>query len=140
MRIGTILVPVDESDHSLKAANYAADMARSLGAAVVFVHCEPAVSPQLGKPNADLAEQRRLAAAEESLAPCRRLCAEYGLPCRDLALEGPPAETIVDAVRAEKADLVVIGTRGKSDLEGLVLGSVTHKLLTIAPCPVLVVR
>ena len=38
------------------------------------------------------------------------------------------------------ADLIVMGSRGRSDIEGLLLGSVTHKVLTLATVPVLVVR
>lgn len=140
MRLTTLIVPVDDSAESLKAANYAAAMAKGFGAELVLVHCEPAVSLRLGRPNADEAEARRRAAAEDVLAPYRLMCAEYEVPCRELALEGPSAETIVDAARAEKADMVVIGSRGKTDIEALAVGSVTHTLLTMAPCPVLVVR
>ena len=48
--------------------------------------------------------------------------------------------TRVEVARVEKCDLVVVGTRGLSDFEGLLLGSVAHKVLVSAPCPVLTVR
>ena len=50
-----------------------------------------------------------------------------------------PAELIADAARQAKADLIVVGTRGHTALGGLFVGSVTQRLLHIAPCPVLVV-
>jgi nucleotide-binding universal stress UspA family protein len=57
-----------------------------------------------------------------------------------LAVAGPIVETILDVVEAEEADMIVIGSRGKTDLEGLLLGSITHQVLHVATVPVLVVR
>jgi nucleotide-binding universal stress UspA family protein len=50
-----------------------------------------------------------------------------------------PAHTIADAARELEADTLVVGTRGLSTIKGLLVGSVTHRLLHIAPCPVLAV-
>ena len=50
-----------------------------------------------------------------------------------------PAHLIADVARDAGADLIVVGTRGHTAIGGLLLGSVTHRLLHIAPCPVLVV-
>ena len=52
---------------------------------------------------------------------------------------GGAAHALADAARAEDADLIVVGTRGHTPLGGLLVGSVTQRLLHIAPCPVLVV-
>ena len=50
-----------------------------------------------------------------------------------------PAHDIADAVREAGADLIVMGTRGHSAISGLLLGSVTQRMLHVAPCPVLAV-
>jgi nucleotide-binding universal stress UspA family protein len=50
-----------------------------------------------------------------------------------------PAHLIADAARELEADVIVVGTRGHTPLAGLMLGSVTQRLLHIAPCPVLAV-
>ncbi|HVC41589.1 MAG TPA: universal stress protein [Candidatus Saccharimonadales bacterium] len=50
-----------------------------------------------------------------------------------------PAHAIADAASAAGADLIVLGSVGSGPLKGLLLGSVAHRLLQIAPCPVLVV-
>ncbi len=50
-----------------------------------------------------------------------------------------PAHTIADLARDVDADLIVVGTRGHGTLPGLMLGSVTQRLLHVAPCPLLVV-
>jgi nucleotide-binding universal stress UspA family protein len=56
------------------------------------------------------------------------------------AVAGHAANEIVDAARAQGADLIVMGSRGLSDIAGLFVGSVTHKVLQLAHVPVLVVR
>lgn len=55
------------------------------------------------------------------------------------ALVGGAAQTIADAAQSWGADLIVVGTRGHTPIAGLLLGSVTQRLLHIAPCPVLAV-
>jgi nucleotide-binding universal stress UspA family protein len=52
---------------------------------------------------------------------------------------GDPAHTIADTARELGADAIVVGTRGHSTIAGLLVGSVTHRLLHVAPCPVLAV-
>lgn len=52
---------------------------------------------------------------------------------------GDPAETIIETVRRRKADILVVGRRGRSRLSGLLLGSVSQKLASLAPCTVIVV-
>jgi nucleotide-binding universal stress UspA family protein len=53
---------------------------------------------------------------------------------------GTAADNIIDAARTAGADLIVIGTRGLSDLRGLVVGSVSHKVMQMADCPCLMVK
>ena len=55
-------------------------------------------------------------------------------------LSGDAADSIIEAAKDEKFDLVVMGARGKGSLMGLLLGSHIHKVATHAPCPVLIVR
>ena len=52
---------------------------------------------------------------------------------------GDPTETIIDTVRREKADILVLGRRGRGRLSSLLLGSVSQKLVSLAPCIVMVV-
>jgi nucleotide-binding universal stress UspA family protein len=57
----------------------------------------------------------------------------------DQVVVSGPAHAIADAAVAARADLIVVGSVGSGPLKGLLLGSVAHRLLQIAPCPVLVV-
>lgn len=140
MKMRTILVPVDGSEYSRHACAYGAEMAKIYGAEILLVTVHPAVPLNLGEPNFQHMTDHLLAEAEEIVKPLEAVLRESGAKFRTRIVGGDVAETLNDVAIAEKADLIVIGTRGKSDLEGLVLGSVTHKLLQTAPCPVLVLR
>jgi len=63
-----------------------------------------------------------------------------GARAKGLLLEGVPHDRIVRAARSTRADLVVLGTHGRTGLGRLFLGSVAARVVTLAPCPVLTVR
>jgi nucleotide-binding universal stress UspA family protein len=63
-----------------------------------------------------------------------------GARAKGLLLEGIPHDRIVRAARSTRADLVVLGTHGRTGLGRLFLGSVAARVVTLAPCPVLTVR
>ncbi|BFR47644.1 universal stress protein [Nitratidesulfovibrio sp. HK-II] len=140
MQIRKILVPVDGSDYSQRAAEYAADFAKLVGAEVVLLICRMSIPPILGQTAYDQARNSLVAQAEEVLEPCRKLLRERGVPFADRVLEGKVEVAIVDAADYERCDLIIMGSRGHSELEGLLLGSVTHRVLQMASCPVMVIR
>ena len=69
----------------------------------------------------------------------RRL-ADAGLRTEERVLPGDPREVLIDEARKERADLIVVGSHGRTGLEKLVMGSVATHVVTHAPCSVLVVR
>lgn len=140
MDVKTILLPVDGSVHSDKATNYAVDMAKTLRASIVLLQCRKPVPTELGEPNLQWVLDHYTAESEQTIAPYGKQLAAAGVPFRDLIIGGRPAEVIEDVAIAEKVDIIVMGSKGKSDFEGFMLGSVTHKVLHTAPCPVLVVK
>lgn len=73
----------------------------------------------------------------------RRTLSALGLPEDRVVTEvqvGEPAEEIVDLARLEGYDLIVMGTRGIGQMKELLIGSVSHRVLHTAPCPVMVAR
>lgn len=82
----------------------------------------------------------RLNKSNELLDPYRKIMQEAGVEFVDRILEGPAAAAICNVAEVEKADMIIMGSRGRNDLEGLLLGSCTHRVLRTAPCPVLVIR
>ena len=138
--IKKILLPVDGSDHSMKAANYAVELARMSGAEIFLTHCHKPFPAILGEPYYQQAVNKIMKESDKLLEPFRKLFDEKGVAYVERIMEGPPRDAVPNVARHEKCDLIIIGSRGLSDLEGLFLGSVTHRVLRSAPCPVMVIR
>ena len=135
-----IMVPVDGSSHALRAAEYAADLAQFTAAEILLVHCHKSLPKYIGEPYLQQAINRVNETAHELMQSCRQLLSERELSVSELVLEGRPAEMICRSAAIERCDLIVMGSRGCTNLQGLLLGSVTHRVLHATPCPVLVVR
>jgi nucleotide-binding universal stress UspA family protein len=145
-----IVAAVDGSAPSLKAVDFAADLASKYNAELILFAVPREFSPGM---DADLEAYARsehiealaseigLAAAEAVLAGAR-LAAEAKGATR-IATKwafGDPAEEIIAFVNEQKAELIVMGSRGYGRLTGLLIGSVAQKVLGHASCPVVVVR
>jgi nucleotide-binding universal stress UspA family protein len=155
--ITNILVPVDGSAHAAKAVAFASELAYKLGLAVTLLHVisDPdrlmAEAADAGVPD-DLWSSpepedshdhldRLGAAANQILDEAERVAREAGLVEIGRAMEaGETAEQIVDHAKRHNIDLIVMGSRGLSDLESLFLGSVTHKVLQLCDCPCVAVK
>ncbi len=135
-----ILLAVDGSACSQAAARQAAVLAGLCGAALVLVHAKRHIPEFIGEPYYQSMLDRINDDAGRLLAPYRKRLDEEGVAYQELLLEGDPAEAICTAARLEGCDLVVMGTRGLSDLGGTFLGSVSHRVLRCSPCPVLTVH
>ncbi len=140
MNIKKILVPVDESEHSMKAVAYAMEFVKKFDASLLLLHCHKEFPAILGEPFFDQATEKILEQGNEVLEPYRKILKENGIAFRELLLEEPAGKKIAETAGIEKIDLIIMGSKGKTDLGGLLLGSVTHRVLHHAPCPVLVVR
>ncbi|MDJ0991610.1 MAG: universal stress protein [Desulfobacterales bacterium] len=135
-----ILIAVDGSGHSDKALAYARGMAASFGARLMLVHAYPQTSDLLGYGDFERLVSRRQAAGQDVIDAARNLLDDTGLDVHENLLEGPEAEAILAAAEIHGVDLIVMGTRGRGSIEGLVFGSVSRKVTHLAPCPVLLIR
>ncbi len=140
MELKKILVPVDGSEFSMRAAGYAADLAKLMDCEILLIHCHKSFPAILGEPYFQKAINKILKKSNKLLDPYRKIVQNAEVPFIDRILEGPAAQAISEVANIENADLIVMGCRGRNDLEGLLLGSCTHRVLKTAPCPVLVVR
>lgn len=140
MKGSYILLPVDGSAHADQATDCAAELARLAEGRILLLYCHRSFPKVIGEPYLQAMITRTLEDAQELLKPyCDRLH-QAGVQFEDRIIEGPAGKTIVEVAAIEKCNFIVMGTRGRSDLQGLLLGSVTHRVLQTAPCPVLVVR
>lgn len=138
--IKTILLAVDGSEQSMAAARHAVKAARCYGAKIFLLHCHKPVPSTLGEPNFSEAVDWLAKDAAGVIAPYIAYLKEEGTDFEHRVIAGETVRTIVDVAEAEPCDLIVMGSRGLGDFAGLLLGSVAHRVLQTAPCPVTVVR
>jgi nucleotide-binding universal stress UspA family protein len=144
-KTGKVLVATDLSDPSLPAVAAAAREARTEGVVVTAIHC---VEPPHMDAGAEYVSGWRLGTTPEFFAEARRLLHEkltealhsFDLKGDQRVVEGSPAPTIVSIADEIDADLVILGTRGRTGLERVLLGSVAESVVRHAACSVLVVR
>jgi len=140
MKLKNFLVPGDGSDYSMRAAKYAAELAKLMGGEIVLMHCHKSFPVVLGEPHFQNAINKIMEKSNKLVEPYRKLFQETGTSFIERILEGPAANAICEVAKLEKLDMIVIGSRGRNKLEGLLLGSCTQRVLNMAPCPVLVIR
>jgi nucleotide-binding universal stress UspA family protein len=135
-----ILLAVDGSDHAVRAAKVAADLARRMESELWIVAAYDPIPPFLGEPNMQEAINARLEDAQSILKAAKAVVGEVAGGVHTEMLEGSSAEAIIEVAKTRKSDLIVMGSRGLGRLAGLVLGSTSQKVVSHAPCPVLIVR
>ena len=136
--IKRILLAVDESSHSDLVAERAIAMADSFQAKIFLVYVHPKVL-ELGQPYYQEVLNKYIEHADYTVAHHKTHLEKSGIDFEVLILEGDPAEMINETARVLKSDLIVMGSRGLSNILGLTLGSVSTKVLHSAKCMVLIV-
>ncbi len=141
----TIVVAYDGSKHSKKALDWASKFATAAQATVHIVMVLVPSSLLVGVDYAGISfseELKDLAEKEisEKLAEAQAFCEEKKLQVTTKTLFGNIVDEILQYVHSSKADMVICGTRGLGGFEGLLVGSVAHKLVTYLPVPVMVVK
>jgi len=136
-----ILVPVDFSDCSLEALEYAVQVGKQCKAAVTILHVLEPITYGLDFTLRHAREDRQVRNRVQSrLSEFALLLASQGLTAQHEVRGGTPRDSILDCARERESDLIVMGTHGRRGLSHLVTGSVAEAVLRHAPCPVLSVR
>lgn len=136
-----ILLAVDGSDHAEHAVKVAAELGQCVESAelrIVVVY-DP-IPSYIGEPNLQNAIDTRLDEAQEILQKAVAIVGESQLDIHTELIEGNAAEAIIEVAKTRDSDIIVMGSRGLGRLAGLVLGSTSQKVVSHAPCPVLIVR
>jgi len=136
----TIAAAIDGSEYSDKVLDKAIEFARLLDAAVVLIYCHRRFPKILGQPHRDHIISAIMDETDETVAPFIKKLSESGVEFIERFMEEPAGSMIPQVAEHEQCELIIMGSRGLSDIEGLLIGSVAHKVLHIAKCPVLIVR
>jgi nucleotide-binding universal stress UspA family protein len=140
-----IVMATDGSKYSEAAAAVAASIAKRRGASLTVVSAAPSetmspldiASSQMPK---DMAARKELGVAEQNVKAARAIAEKEGIKTEGYILGGHPYEAIMDIARQKKADLIVMGSHGRTGLERLFMGSVTERVVGLSSSAVLVVK
>jgi nucleotide-binding universal stress UspA family protein len=142
--IRRILVPVDFSEAARPVVSYAMEIARERRAEVTLLHVVGVPVAPFDPAYGVAADPRMLtdlqAAAEKGLADLAGKADAGPITVRTKVLSGSPSREIAREAREYGADLVVIGTHGRTGLRHVFLGSVAENVVRLCPAPVLVLR
>jgi nucleotide-binding universal stress UspA family protein len=145
-RLKTVVVPTDFSQDAEQAVAEVARLFPQPGedARIVLVHSDyvpPMLDRLLGDAGADAVSFSELEAhVQKKLEPLAESLRGRGMRIETLVRSGEPATLITEIAASSGADLIAMGTRGRSGLEHLVLGSTAERVVQYAGCPVLTVR
>jgi universal stress protein A len=144
-RIKRILHATDFSKASARALNEAVELAKQNRAELAIVHViEPTpyvAGDELG--TAEIytkLEETAKQNAEASMSKLLKRLNKPNMKVQGFLLTGPASDEIVNAAKKKKANMIVIGTHGRTGLSKLLMGSVAGKVISLATCPVLTVR
>ncbi|GHB15164.1 universal stress protein [Salinicola rhizosphaerae] len=138
-----ILVPIDGSESAAKALEHACLLQRADGATIHLLHipevpvAQDALGRKTGATPLDYTPARAREQGENLLRQAWQATGSHDGSVRFLVEDGHPAQVIVAQARSLNIDLIVMGSRGLSDLRGLMVGSVSHKVTHVAPCQVI---
>ena len=141
MQISNILLPVDGSKYSDDAIDHAIYLAGLTGAKVTAVSCYEWLGYMSEIPDSMIGELKNKLRehTDQVLARAEMRLQEGGIEYAIQAQAGSAGTVLSKLAKSGDFDLIVMGSQGHSDIAGLFLGSVTHKVLNTIYCPVLVV-
>ncbi len=145
--INKILVPIDGSKQSTKALEFACNLADKYGATLVIQHTvettlhEHAMFMGSAGFAFDLDENEIHKAGEPVIETASKVLDQHSRVNAETVIDhGSPTHNIIQCAKSNKVDMIVMGSRGLSDLGGLLLGSVSHKVSHLADCTCVTVR
>jgi len=135
-----IIAAIDGSEYSSLIVDKAIELAQLLGGRLLLVHCHRKFSVIESHAYREEEMGHIINDAGKLVSPFVKRIEEKGIPVESRIMEEPAAEAISEIARIEHCSLIVMGSRGLTNLASLIVGSVTNRVLQTAPCSVLVVR
>jgi nucleotide-binding universal stress UspA family protein len=133
-----IVLALDGSAESLAAIPYARELVEREGGSIEAIHVRELLMGRAGGQTLNANEDEVTASVRRAVDELAQAGVSITLDVATAAAGGP-AHVIAELARRSQADMIVMGTRGRGQVAGLLLGSVTQRLLHLGPCPVLAV-
>ena len=140
-----ILVATDGSNYSAVAATEAIGLAKQNNSALTVISVIPSelVTPMdidFTVNQREFIAEKEMHEAEKNAKAVKEAAEKEGVFVKAYILSGKPADAIIETAREKKADLIVLGSHGRTGLEKLLMGSVAERVIVLAACPVMVVK
>ena len=135
-----IIAAIDGSEYSHLIVDKAIEFATLFDAVILLVYCHRKFPTIIGQPYRDEEISSIMNETEKLMEPFLQRFREAGVTVEERMMEEPAGAVISDIARIENCELIIMGSRGLTNLASLIVGSVTNRVLQTAPCSVLVVR
>jgi nucleotide-binding universal stress UspA family protein len=136
-----VLVPYDDSPYSNRAFIHALDLAKKYGAELSIISIMYSTPLPTHIQHQTTVDDEKKKVMEKSYNQLRKIAKEFGVTIKtEMLMETEIVENILSYVSSHRVNLIVMGTRGRSDARRLMLGSVAMNTSQKAPCPVMLVK
>jgi len=136
-----IMVATDGSEGATRAIDMAVELTKAFGGTLSIVSVAATISAEdetsFMRVEGDAMSPSETL-AQRNLNEAQRRAQQAGVPAQTILVTGDPARAIIETIVREKVDAIAVGRRGRGQLAGLLLGSVSQKLCSLAPCVVIV--
>lgn len=137
MKCQHILVPMDFSPDAERALDSAIGLAQQFQARMTLLHV--IYLPEAADVNLGAYLKKVQSEMEQEMAACQKRAEDAGVAVDAVVVHGVPSPKIVETAEDQRADLIVMGTHGRTGLQHLLIGSVAERVIRLAPCPVMVI-
>lgn len=145
LQFRSIVVATDGSAYSSAAVSEAIGLARRNGSQLTVIAVVPA---EIATPTdidftmnqRELIAEKEMHNAEKNARAVKDAAQKEGVDVKAFVMSGKPAEAIIQTAGERKADLIVVGSHGRTGVERLLMGSVAERVIVLASCPVLIVK
>jgi nucleotide-binding universal stress UspA family protein len=140
-----IVIATDGSKYSVAAASEAIGIAKRNRSKLTVIADVPAelAAPtdiELAVEQRELIADKEMQVAEKNAKAVKEAAQKEGVDVQAFVMSGKPADAIIEIARDKVADLIVLGSHGRTGIERLLMGGVTERVIVLASCPVLVVK
>lgn len=137
-----ILIPIDGSNYSMRAAQLGIGLAKVLSAEIHVIYViDTVILEAISEVEEKVVVEKELKDnAERYVNYVSKLAQQEGLSVNSVIVKGQPHDQIVNLAKSQGINLIIMGTHGQRGAARILLGSVAERVIEYAPCPVLVVQ